>query len=472
MTEINGRIPRVNKIAVLRANALGDFIVTLPALESLRAAYPGAEIVLLGKEWHRSFLAERPGPVDRVEVVPPYAGVSEADGCRGDDAAVEKFFERMRAEGFDLALQFQGGGRNSNPFIRRLGARVTVGSRTPDAEPLDRSIPYIYLQPEILRYLELAALAGAAPVSYQPQLALTSRDLAEARAALRPDGRPTVVLHPGVGKIDRRWPPDKFAAVGDALAREGARIVVTGSAWEAPLVRATIAAMQAEALDLSGRLSLGGLVGLLADAALIVTNDTGPRHVAEAIGTPSVAIYWCFNLINSGPVTRGLHRPLVSWTLDCPVCGTNQSVASCEHAVSHVADIPIGDVLLHALDLLKGAEGGESRHGLCTPTLDKAGVLVASDRHHGRGTTSCDTARGRDKQASACADGSAARQGEREQTGGPHIETETRESCIRGVQATCAQRSGPGRTRDDEDNEVSLTTVSDMAPCNDETPVS
>jgi ADP-heptose:LPS heptosyltransferase len=64
------KVPGVRRIAVLRANALGDFIFALPALEALRAAYPQAEIVLLAKKWHATFLQGRPGPVDRVVVVP------------------------------------------------------------------------------------------------------------------------------------------------------------------------------------------------------------------------------------------------------------------------------------------------------------------------------------------------------------------------------------------------------------------
>ena len=64
-------IPDVHKIAVLRCNALGDFIFTLPALDALRAAYPHAEIVLLGKPWHAEWLATRPSPIDRVVAVPP-----------------------------------------------------------------------------------------------------------------------------------------------------------------------------------------------------------------------------------------------------------------------------------------------------------------------------------------------------------------------------------------------------------------
>lgn len=66
------KVPGVRRIAVLRANVLGDFIFALPALEALRAAYPQAEIVLLAKKWHATFLQGRPGPVDRVVAVPPF----------------------------------------------------------------------------------------------------------------------------------------------------------------------------------------------------------------------------------------------------------------------------------------------------------------------------------------------------------------------------------------------------------------
>lgn len=134
-------VPGVDRIAVLRANGIGDFVFTLPALAALRRAYPAAEIVLLGQHWHRGFLTGRPGPWDRVVVVPGCRGVN--DSVPDDPAGIETFFAGMRAERFDLAVQLHGGGRHSNPFVRRLGARVTAGLRTPDAEPLDRWRPYV-----------------------------------------------------------------------------------------------------------------------------------------------------------------------------------------------------------------------------------------------------------------------------------------------------------------------------------------
>ena len=134
-------IPGARKIAVLRANAIGDYVFCLPALTALRAAYPRADILLLGKAWHAELLVGRPGPVARIAVVPDDAGLL---GSVDDPRRLDRlpFFENMRAERFDLALQLYGGGRHSNPFVRRLGAKVAVGMHDRDAEPLDRSLPH------------------------------------------------------------------------------------------------------------------------------------------------------------------------------------------------------------------------------------------------------------------------------------------------------------------------------------------
>ncbi len=79
MTVRGRRVSGVRKIAILRANGLGDLMFALPALDAMRATYPGAEIVLLGREWHVAFFLNRPGPVDRVIAVPPCRGITEAN---------------------------------------------------------------------------------------------------------------------------------------------------------------------------------------------------------------------------------------------------------------------------------------------------------------------------------------------------------------------------------------------------------
>jgi ADP-heptose:LPS heptosyltransferase len=353
-------MPDLHKIAVLRANGLGDFIFALPALDALRAAYPDGEIVLLGAPWHARFLTGRPGPVDRVVQLPPLPGVREArPGERPGDPA--RLLDALRAERFDLALQLHGGGRHSNPLVASLGAGMTAGLRAPDAPPLDQCVPYTYYQPEVFRYLEVVELVGAAPVTYRPTLALTDDDRKEAAAVVPGDGRRLVVLHPGATDERRRWPAGRFAAVGDALAAAGAEVLVTGTAPERPVVDEVTRAMDRPARPLVDQLSLGGLAALLARCAVVISNDTGPVHLAAAVGAPTVGLYWVGNFMNGAPVDRGRHRPLISWTLDCPECGLDCTRdlypargggSGCGHSPSFVADIPTEEVIDAAVQLL------------------------------------------------------------------------------------------------------------------------
>src|SRR4051794_29570492 len=96
------KVKDVKKIAVLRAGALGDFIVTLPALQAIRAAYYDAEIILLGKPWHKKFLLKNRTPVDRVIVVPVKKGVRDEWHEVEEAGSTEAFFEQVKQEQFDI----------------------------------------------------------------------------------------------------------------------------------------------------------------------------------------------------------------------------------------------------------------------------------------------------------------------------------------------------------------------------------
>lgn len=346
------RIAHVRKLAVLRANGLGDFLFVLPALEALHAAYPQAELVLLALSWHAAFLSQRPSPVDRVIEVPPYSGISTDPQERIDQTRVSRFFQTMRQEGFDLACQFHGGGHFSNPFVRQLGARVTIGLKAEDAVPLDRWIPYSYFQVEYLRYLEVVALAGAASCDPEPHVTVTARDRAEAEHVLPETSRPLAILHPGARDLGRRWPAEKFASVGDVLAQDGLQIAITGTLDEQEVVTRMEEEMQMPGVNLCGRLTLGGLAALLARSRVVVANDTGTLHLAHAVGARTVGIYWCFNVITAAPVSRLRHRPLVSWQLNCPVCGCDRSRGHCSHTASFVSSVSTDEVIAAARDLL------------------------------------------------------------------------------------------------------------------------
>ncbi|HEU5382717.1 MAG TPA: glycosyltransferase family 9 protein [Ktedonobacteraceae bacterium] len=333
----------VRKIAVLRANGLGDFIFILPALEALRATYPQAELVLLALPWHAAFLRQRPSPVDRVIEVPPYQGVSSSQAEEMDQAA--HFFQAMRQERFDLACQLHGGGHFSNPFVKSLGARVTIGLKDVDAIALDRWLPYCYFQQEYARYLEVVSLAGAVSHSAEPHITVTEQDFAEARHVLPETRQPLAILHPGANDPGRRWPTEKFAQVGDALACRGLHVAITGTQTEQEIVARVADAMHMASSNLCAQLSPGGLAALLARSCVVISNDSGPLHLAHAVGARTVGIYWCFNVITAAPTSRCRHRPVVSWQLNCPVCGCDRSRDHCPHTASFVGTISAEAVL-------------------------------------------------------------------------------------------------------------------------------
>lgn len=340
------------KIAVLRANAIGDFIFTLPALQALRDTYPGAEIVLLGQPWHAEFMEGRPGPVDRVIAVPGFIGLEGPPRDAGETETLDRFFDRLRAEEFEAVFQLFGGGRFSNPYVKRMGARMTIGLRAPEAEPLDLWIPYVYFQPEILRYLEVVSLAGARTDDVDPHLAVTKGDLEESYQVLEETGTPLVIINAGAGDVRRRWLPERFARVADALSAEGVSIALTGTSRERAAIDEIVEKMQAPAANLCDMLSLRGYAGLAARSALVIANDSGPLHLAKAVGAPTIGIYWGLNLVTATHATRLRHRPLVSWKMNCSICGRNLVTDPCQHEDSLVDQVTVDEVLETARELL------------------------------------------------------------------------------------------------------------------------
>jgi ADP-heptose:LPS heptosyltransferase len=345
----------VTRIAVLRGGGLGDLLFAVPALEALAAAYPQAGITLLGSPIHEQVILGRLSVDIRLEPLPVAPGIRDGES---DPGPVEAFFAR-NAGGFDLAVQLHGGGRFSNPFLLRLGADHSIGCATADAEPLERTIPYAYYQHEVLRALEVVGLAGAAPVMLEPRLSVKDEDRrAGDRATAGLDG-PVAVLHPGATDPRRRWPEDRFAELAVRLVGEGFRVVIVGDGADAELANHIADAADdgsAAVVSLAGRLSIPALFGVLAAATVFVGNDSGPRHLAQAVGIPTVGIYWFGNLINAGPLGRERHRVQLGWTTACPVCGRDAtqvgwSAERCEHDVSFVADVPVDSVFEDAMSL-------------------------------------------------------------------------------------------------------------------------
>lgn len=281
----------VNRIAVLRALKLGDLLCTVPAFRALRAAHPFAEIRLIGLPWSRELVQRYDMYLDGLFDLPGFPGMPERPF---DARAFTRFLDEVQCWEPDLVVQLHGSGELANPLAMLSGGRTTAGyflpgQYCPDPE---RFIPYPAELREVDRHLRMLEHLGIRPQGTHKEFPLYDADRHALTSALADVwlASPYVVVHPGASVPERRWPPKRFAAVADQLADRGMQIVLTGGDGEASVTAAVREAMTAPGIDLTGRTDLGTLAALLADAALLVSNDTGVMHVAEAVGTPLVAV--------------------------------------------------------------------------------------------------------------------------------------------------------------------------------------
>jgi ADP-heptose:LPS heptosyltransferase len=288
--------PAVRSVALVRLRVgLGDLLCSLPALRRLRAARPDLRVSLL--TWPETApVVARMG--DAVDELLPFPGAEGIPERRPDPAGWAPFLAAASARRFDLAVQQYGDRPAANAVTAALGARLAGGfaptgwTPPPGTERLHLRYP-VQLH-EADRHLRLFEHLGLPPGEEPMSFPVTPDDEAEhaatlARHALAPGGY--AVLHPGASSPTRRWPVARFAAVGDGLAGDGLRVVVTGGAGERALGAALTAAMRAPAVDLTGATGLGGLAALLRDAAVLVGNDTGSAHLAAAVGARSVTVF-------------------------------------------------------------------------------------------------------------------------------------------------------------------------------------
>ena len=316
--------PPPRRVAVFRALQLGDLLCSVPAFRALRAALPGAEIVLIGLPWARAFAARYRDYFDGFREFPGYPGLPEREPRLGE---LPDFLASVRGERFDLVVQMQGDGTITNPLTALFGGRRHAGYYRPGQFRPDpeRFLPYPEDRHEVRRHLRLVEFLGAPPRGEAIDFPVHEADREALRAAAGAEApRPGayVCVHPGARHPSRRWPPEHFAAVADALAGRGQRVVLTGTNEEVPLTRAVAGAMRAPVLDLAGRTDLGAAAALLQRARLLVCNNTGVSHLAAALRTPSIALlHEPGELCRWAPLDSRRHRAVFgdTWPEPAPV---------------------------------------------------------------------------------------------------------------------------------------------------------
>ncbi|SPA46561.1 glycosyltransferase family 9 protein [Cupriavidus taiwanensis] len=296
-------------VLCVRLDNMGDVLMSTPALQALADALPARRLTLLTSH-SAAALAPHLPMVSRVLAWDaPWAKHPEARSAPApgpEIAACARWLARFR---FDAAVIFTVYSQSPLPAavlcalagipLRLACCRenpyALLSDWVPDAEPGTQ--PGQRPRHEAQRQLDLVAQVGAIPRDTHLRFRVLASDrtaVAGRLAAIR-GGRsgPVVVVHPGASAPSRRWPPARFAQVAHALAvQAGAHVLVTGDAAEHDIVRAVCAAAgHARVVPLAGALRLGEMGALLEAADLLVSNNTGPVHLAAALGTPVVDLY-------------------------------------------------------------------------------------------------------------------------------------------------------------------------------------
>jgi heptosyltransferase-2 len=275
-------------LLVVQTAFLGDVVLTTPLLRALRRAHPERALHVVATPLGAAVLAGHPA----IDVLHPYAKRGRERGLRG----LLRLARRLRSERFGIAVAAQRSAR-TGLLVRASGAELRVGfASSAGAWALTHRVPWLPARHAVHRYLALAAPAGAdAQADPTPSLAVLPEAAAKVSAALHEDGvadqAALLALAPGSTWGTKRWTPEGFATVAVAAPERGLHPVLVGSPDERGLCQEVSALAGGGIANLAGRTGPPELTALLARARALVTNDSGPGHVASAVGTPVVTVF-------------------------------------------------------------------------------------------------------------------------------------------------------------------------------------
>lgn len=351
------------RVLAVRLDAIGDVLMTGPAIRALAEGPPAREVTLLTSPGGALVAQLMPGVAETIVYEPPWM---KATPPRGDASHEHAIVARLAQGRFDAAAIFTVYSQSSLPaallcHLADIPLRLAhsrdkpYGLLThwvPEPEP-ERLVRH-----EVRRQLELVATVGARPQRERLEIEVAS----DAREAVKSrleeagigEGRRWAVVHAGSTAPSRRYPPELWAEVCRLLAGQDVALVFTGDGQEVELAAQVRAAAGGPGLSLAGELSLAELAALLAAAPLLLAGNTGPVHLAAAVGTPVVDLY---------ALTNPQHTP---WQVPAHVLFEDVPCRWCHGSICReghhrcLRDVDPRTVAEAALSLLRGEPAPEA----------------------------------------------------------------------------------------------------------------
>jgi lipopolysaccharide heptosyltransferase II len=315
------------KILCVRLDALGDVLMTTPAMRALKETGNGRRLTLLTSSAGSAIATHIPEVDEVIIYESPWM---KATAPRTNSSPDFEMIERVRSLRFDAAVIFTVYSQNPLPaaffcYLADIPLRLAYSRENPyqllsdwmpDPEPNE------FVRHEVRRQLDLVAHVGCRTNDERMRLSVSNKAIKSVGKLLSEigigPGRPWLVIHPGATAPSRRYPPESFAAAARLLVEQlDCRIIFTGTAQEHDLVEGIQSAMGFGSHSFAGRLDLGGMAALIYLAPLLISNNTGPVHIASAVGTPVVVLY---ALTNPQHTPWAVPHRVLSHDVPCKYC--------------------------------------------------------------------------------------------------------------------------------------------------------
>ncbi len=347
------------RVVLIRPDHLGDVLFVGPSIRRLRDAWPDARVTLLVGPWSAPVAARLPG-VDAVETVAfPWFDRQPRGPVWRPYARLVRAARRLRGR-FDIAIVLRDDDGWSAWLAALAGIPVRAGHADAGVRPfITHGLPAA-LRPDhaVAAGVALVAALGhagatpgtpgatvatpaalpATPLSDPLRFRIDAADHAAAVALLGDAVRP-IAIHPGAGAAVKRWRSEAWASVISMLAAPGEAVVITGSAGEQALAAVIAAGIESRPVrDVTSRTDVGALGALFARCRLVLGPDSGPLHLAVAVGTPTVHLFGPADARRFGPWGPPARHAVVRADIPCVPCGRLDWPDPSEHPCVRVID--------------------------------------------------------------------------------------------------------------------------------------
>lgn len=321
-------LPRIRRVLFIRPDHLGDMLLTTPAIRALKVARPFTEIHVLAGAWSASILANF-SEIDRVLTI-PFPGFkrdSDDDSFLAPYTQMLKVSRQLRLIGYHSAVIMRPDHWWGAMLAHMAGIPERIGYDHADVEPFltqSYTLRHEHVVRQNMRLVEQwTGIYEDEDIPYSLPIYDDDRDFVS-NYLLKfdlPADQPLVCIHPGAGTWAKLWDNDQWATVADTLTDQlDAAIILTGSDSELPIVTHILNRMKHKAYISAGDLNIGQLAALYERARVVVGPDSGPLHIAAAVGTPTVTLFGPADPVEFGTWGEKSRHIVLTSPIGCRPC--------------------------------------------------------------------------------------------------------------------------------------------------------